>query len=347
MKVCLFGVERSIDLASFPTEEELHAMDIGILPQCEHFWYESCAGNAKLHYRRFMPKKGKPKAILIYVHGIQTHGGKAFVLKNGRKINLALLTDACNKENIALYAPDMYGHGYSEGQRWMIPGTWENNLHDLTAFVNLVKGDDMTIPLFLLGESYGGTLTIHAARHFQDNPETVPNFAGIMLTGPAIIGDVPPYPVYFVLRYCLAPLFPSWIPFFMPNPVSAERVWRDPEVLALHTTPRMKELMLDSAGTPFRLGTAKNLLIALELARTQALPGFKVPYCIVHGSKDMGVPIKGSEFMVATASTPPEDAEFHRIEGAYHDLLADPVAEEVVEHFIVFMQKQTKKQNRK
>ena len=339
MKV--FGFERNLDIPVEPTEEELKILDDDVLQGCQHFYYDSVIDGVKLHYRKMAPSK--PKAVLVYVHGIQTHGGKSFILESGRKLNLALLADVCKKEDIALYAPDMYGHGYSEGKRWMIPESWEtSNLKDLSNFVDLIGGDfDSSVPVFLLGESYGSTLTIHLARYYQDNPDKAPKtFAGIMLTGPAIIGDVPPYPVYFVLRYMLAPLFPTWIPFFMPNPVSADRIWRDPEVLAKHTTPRMKELMIDSAGTPFRLGTATNLLSALELARSRAIPGFNVPYCIVHGEKDMGVPIEGSEYMVKHATTPKEDAEFHRIPGAYHDLLADPAAEEVVVIFVSFMKKQ-------
>ncbi|GKY97269.1 hypothetical protein MPSEU_000685300 [Mayamaea pseudoterrestris] len=324
----IFGVERNVDIPACPTEDELK-MEEKYLPGCEHHWYESCVDGVNLHYRKMAPT-AKPKAILVYVHGIQTHGGKAFVLDNGRKVNLALLAETCFKENIALYAPDMYGHGYSEGMRWMIPDTWENNLKDLKNFVKLIGNDyDPMTPLFVMGESYGGTLTIHLARQYQDEPDTAPKgFAGILLTGPAIIGDVPPYPVYVVLRYILAPLFPKWIPFFMPNPVSADRIWRDAKVLAMHTTPRMKELKVDSAGSPFRLGTAKNLLAALETVRSQAIPGLTVPFCIAHGTKDMGVPIEGSEYMVHHVATPKENAEFHRITDAYHDLLADPMAEE-------------------
>ena len=337
----IFGVERSLDIPVEPTEEELKLLDDVGLPGCEHLWYDSVIDGAKLHYRKMAP--AKPVARLVYVHGIQTHGGKSFILDSGRKVNLALLADICKKEGIALYAPDMYGHGYSEGKRWMIPETWEtSNLKDLTNFVELIDGDyDSSVPLFFLSESYGGTLTIHLARYYQDNPDKAPKgFAGIMLTGPAIMADMPPYPVYFVIRYMLAPLFPTWIPFFMPNPVSADRIWRDSEVLAMHTTPRMKELSIDSAGTPFRLGTAINMLSALECARSQAIPGLTVPYCIVHGEKDMGVPVEGSEFMVKHAATPKEDAEFHRIPDAYHDLLADPVAEEVAGIFVNFMKKQ-------
>ena len=87
-------------------------------------------------------------------------------------------------------------------------------------------------------------------------------------------------------------------------------------------------MQVDGSGIPFRLGTALNLVLALEEARNKAIPGFKVPYCLLHGTEDAAVPISGSEFMWEKASTPEGDREFNRIEGAYHDLFGDPKAEE-------------------
>src|SRR6476661_1824612 len=104
----IFGVERNIDIPIVPTEDELKTLNADLVPGCEHLWYDSCVEGAKLHYRKIVPKDSNPTAILVYVHGIQTHGGKAGVLENGRKVNLSLLADACAIENIALYAPDMY-----------------------------------------------------------------------------------------------------------------------------------------------------------------------------------------------------------------------------------------------
>jgi alpha-beta hydrolase superfamily lysophospholipase len=209
------------------------------------------------------------------------------------------MVDACKKENMAVYMPDMYGHGYSEGTRFLIPVTWKNNLQDLLHFVDLVaKEQGDSVPLFVMGESYGGTLTLHAAKYYQDNPEAAPkSFKGILLTGPAIVGDLPPAPVVFVLRYLLAPYFPAWTPFFMPNPVSPERIWRDPQVLAKRTEKRYKEMGIDGSGLPFKLGSAANMLTALEEVRTKAIPGFKVPFCVIHGTKDAGVPIAGSDLL--------------------------------------------------
>lgn len=339
--VQVFGVQRELDvpLDKFPSPEELEKIEReALISHCEHGWYDSAHDNVKLHYRYFLPSNKKPQAVLVFQHGICVHGGNAWCLKStGRKLNMSLLSEACLKEDIAVYAPDMYGQGYSEGTRFLIP-SWETNFKDLLAFMDLVSKKHEGVPLFLMGESYGGTLSIHTARYYQDNPAEAPNgFRGILLAAPAIEGDMPIYPVYFVLRYMLAPFFPEWSPPFMPDPVCPERVWRDPEVLELRLNNRLVEAAVDGSGRTFRLGTALNLVLALEECREKAIPGFKQPYCIAHGAKDEGVPVTGSDYMFNTTETPNEEKKYLRFEDALHDLLADPVAEETMDFFMKWM----------
>jgi alpha-beta hydrolase superfamily lysophospholipase len=244
----------------------------------------------------------------------------------------------------------MYGHGYSEGTRGWIPETWEHNKQDYINFCNQIVVPDMQkllnasttkIPLFLSGESYGGCLTIHVAKHFQEHPEEPASslVKGMILNAPAIIGDLPPLPVVFVLRYCLAPFFPTWIPFFMPNPISPDRIWRDPEVLERNSRKgRYMNMGIDMSGRPYRLGTALNLVLALKAVRDIAIPGLTIPYLCQHGTCDYGVPISGSELLCNKCSiTRPEDKILHRHQGGYHDLLAEPNAEQVVQHMIDFI----------
>jgi alpha-beta hydrolase superfamily lysophospholipase len=342
----VFGVERNIDVADFPSAAEVDEME-ACLPGCEHGWYESVVESAHMHYRKFSlaakPKsiiggKQHPKAILVYAHGIHTHSGKAFVLDGKRKLNLALVAERCLQANIVLYAADMYGHGYSEGTRFLIPkGGWRNNLNDLKQMVQIARDENPNLPFFLMGESYGGTLSVLAAHEYQRGKE--PNFQGIVLTGPAIHGDVPPAPVLFVLRRLLAPLFPKWRPFFMPNPVSADRIWRDPQVLALHAEPMRAKI--DGSGIAFRLGTATGLLGALETACASIRTDFTVPFCIAHGTSDYGVPLSGSEFMYETAAS--SKKVLHKMNAAYHDLLGDPCAEEAMQYFTEFIEQQLEK----
>jgi len=342
----IFGVERDLDIprAIAPSEKEQEAMD-EVLEGSEHGWFDSTYGGAKLHYRRWLPPEGtKVRAVVVYMHGVQGHGGNGWILdedaedgKGGRrrrqvKKNMALVTDAYLKEGYALYAFDQYGHGFSEGERFWIPETWENNLQDYINFVNLAASmHDENIPFFLQGESYGGCLTIHVAKRFQDDPSAGPkNFDSIILTCPAIIGDLPPYPVYFLLRYVFAPLFPRTSPPFMPNTLGPERIWRDSRVREMHLSSRMVEMKVDGGGAKFLLGTALNLLLALEECR-RIIPSLKVPFFVAHGTSDYGVPIAGSEFLWNNAKTPESDRDFERIEGGYHDLLGDLGAEKVMQ----------------
>jgi len=337
----VFGVERAVDIPEnvFLSEEERRQMEQA-MPWHEHCWFPSSFNSDhQLHYRKWMPSTNnatsrKPKAVVIFMHGIQTHSGKANILSNGRKINVGLQAEMLLNENCALFAFDMYGHGFSEGMRFWIP-SWENNKQDYINFVHLVQkqvGD--TVPIFLLGESYGSTLTLHVAKHFQDHPSEAPKrFNSIILTAPAIIGDVPPRPIYDFFMF-LARRYPQWRPFFMVNPVSPDRIWRDPEVLKIRSDPKFIASKIDGSGEPFILGTAANMVWSMDSLRQEVIPAFQLPFMILHGTKDYAVPIAGSEFMWENVATPMEQRKFLRKEGVYHDIFSDQLAEECMQDVI-------------
>jgi alpha-beta hydrolase superfamily lysophospholipase len=240
-----------------------------------------------------------------------------------------------NYDHLAL----LQQQGYSEGLRWFVPD-YNVNRDDYIAFTKLVAAEhDEGTPLILSGESYGGCLTLHVAKYYQDNPAEKPKgFDSIILVAPAIIPpDLPPYPVTLTLIK-LAAYYPTWIPFFMPNPVSADRIWRDEKVLAVFDGKRMKEMCIEGGGKPYRLATAVSLLNALGDVQ-EVIPELKVPFCVVHGEKDYAVPIIGTEFLLEKAKTPKDDRAVKRQPDAYHDLLADPVAEDTMEFMVSFAKK--------
>jgi alpha-beta hydrolase superfamily lysophospholipase len=130
----------------------------------------------------------------------------------------------------------------------------------------------------------------------------------------------------------------------MPNIVSPEIASGATKKFSSNVVPMpaIEKRELTAEVFPFDWA-ALNLVLALEAVRGQAIPGFKVPFCIVHGIEyDAAVPIAGSEFMMKTAATlVAEDKELHPMEGGYHDLLAEPSAEEVIGHVLTFLQKRT------
>lgn len=114
-------------------------------------------------------------------------------------------------------------------------------------------------------------------------------------------------------------------------------------MLAHFTSPEYKKSGLDGRGAKMRLGTALGCVLAIEKVHNKAIPGLTVPFCIFHGTADIGVKIKGSQHMMEMASTPEEDKELHPIEGSFHESLADPlVAEECIGHWMKFVDKRLK-----
>ena len=202
------SVEIQIPDEIFPDEQYLQDKQ-ELFDHPEHGWFDSTFDDGSggktysLHYRCNMPKT-QPKAILIWQHGIMGQSGFGMQKpSNGVFTDVALRTRTYNKNNIAVYAHDQLGHGFSEGERFYIPnGNWKINRDDYIQFVKFVANKHPGVPIFLSGDSYGGNLTLHAGHALQGDPNV--NLKGILPNCPAIHGDLPPLPVIWVLRYGLA-----------------------------------------------------------------------------------------------------------------------------------------------
>jgi alpha-beta hydrolase superfamily lysophospholipase len=334
----VFGVARNIDVPEtvFLTDEEVELTEAP-LPTHEHGWFTSCHDHVQLHYRKFIPKNDVPIAVAIFMHGIATHSGQALIIPNNnnnnnqgeRKLWLALVAEKLLQNQMALYAFDLYGHGYSEGTRFWIH-EYQEHVTDYIAFCRLVSTFHPDIPFFLIGDSYGGTLTLNVVKHLQDAARSGNNplktLDSMILLTPAILADLPSKPVLKFLIF-LARMFPKWKPCFMPNPIAPEKSFRDPAVLKEITDPRYVQCGMDGSTARFRLGTGWNLIQAMENAK-KLIPQIRTPFCILHGTTDQTVLIAGSELLYDHSNT--RYKKFMRYEGAYHDLLADPCAEECI-----------------
>lgn len=376
----LWGEKVSVQLPKLPTPEEIQEID-EISGNPSHGFFQTSHG--KLHYRYYLPKDDDIKAVCIWQHGIQAHSGIAMKVSSStgndggksndvdevnRYTNIGLLSRKLMSKNIALYAPDMIGHGFSEGVRFYIPdANFEINRDHLDYFSRFVATKHKGIPIFLMGDSYGGCLALHVAKLWQEQGQqsqssgedaiegndaskkeesksgfskiTSQQLHGVCLTAPAIVGDLPPLPIRLFLQYILAPLFPTRTPFFMPHPISPERIWKIEEVRKHHSSPKVKEVGLSAGGVPFRLGTALGLLKAIEHVQNDVIPGFKIPFSVCHGREDWGVKIEGSELLLNVCNTKEEDRNVRFVDGGYHDLMADPTRVENIQFHIQFIEK--------
>ncbi|MCZ7667304.1 MAG: lysophospholipase [Chloroflexi bacterium] len=117
----------------------------------------------ELYYQWWQPET-ETKAVLMIVHGLGEH--------SGRYMNLVQPLSAAG---YAIYAFDNRGHGRSPGKRGYI-NSFEEYRQDVVAFQGLVKEWEGERPLFIMGHSLGGLITLlhpsprqqwlHGNRHF-------------------------------------------------------------------------------------------------------------------------------------------------------------------------------------
>mmetsp|Transcript_36906 Transcript_36906/g.79683 ORF Transcript_36906/g.79683 Transcript_36906/m.79683 type:complete len:354 (-) Transcript_36906:332-1393(-) len=325
---------------AFPSDEWLKDQD-ELFDHPQHGWFNSVYENKRLHYRKNIPTGNKNvnnvRAIVVWHHGICGQSGFGMKIGEDRYTDQALRIRQMGEAGIAVYSFDGLGHGFSEGTRFAIPdGEWQIYRDDLVAFCRMAS-NDFDVPLFVSGDSFGGCLALHAAHYFQDNDAERPaRFVGCCLNCPSIEADLPPKPVELFLRYCLAPFFPEWTPFFMPHPITSERVWKDPEAMEYFSDPG-KTHGLSRGGVPFCLGTAVGLLTSLQEAqRVSHL--FRLPFHVSHGDQDHGVMLSGSQHLYNNSQTPATKKSLNVVIGGYHGLFSQTDAKDILDHEIKWIE---------
>ncbi|MFE9452968.1 alpha/beta fold hydrolase [Streptomyces sp. NPDC006739] len=110
-------------------------------------------GDIRLHVQRMGPADGRtPVATVVLVHGLLTDSLASYYFTVAPRFAAAGL-------DVVMY--DLRGHGRSE--RPPDGYTLDHNIDDLDALLDRL---DLTGPVHLVGNSYGGTIAFgHAARH--------------------------------------------------------------------------------------------------------------------------------------------------------------------------------------
>jgi alpha-beta hydrolase superfamily lysophospholipase len=236
---------------------------------------------------------GPARAAAVVVHGICEHGGR-----------YAALAEILCRQGLAVYAPDLLGHGRSEGPRAYC-GRFEDFLDDIDRLLVQVRAHLPAAPIFLLGHSMGGAI---AGRLVIDRQ---PPLAGLILSAPALRVCDNVFPLLRKLVRVANRLFPRLRVVRM----GSKYLSRDPAVVADF---RADPLVFHGRIT-VRIG-AEVLRAAQQLDRRAA--ELRLPLLILHGTDDSVTAVAGSRHLCdASGST---DKTLRLCEGAYHDLFHDP-----------------------
>lgn len=122
----------------------------------------------RMHMSSWIPDDEKPRALLIAVHGLGSHG---YTLKN--------IGEYFVKRGIAVFAPDMRGFGHYSGVKGHVM-SFDEYIEDMFNLVMQIKDRFLNKLVFLFGHSLGGQ---HVIRYVSTYPKAVD---GIILSCPNI-----------------------------------------------------------------------------------------------------------------------------------------------------------------
>lgn len=248
-----------------------------------------------------------PRATVLLQHGYAEHGGR-YVDHYNRLV--PHLTD----RGFDVFAFDLAGHGLSPGARGVTDIGAMADAHLAARADLVVRGR----PLFLIGHSLGGLVTALSVARQPDG------IAGVALSGPALPFDT--NPLARVVARLLARVAPGVGIATLGDPVAISRL--PDEVQAYRDDP-----LVFTRPIPALLG-ATAAAAAAEIAA--ALPAWRAPTFVFHGTADRYTAPAGSERLVAGIAA--VDKALWLVEDGRHELLNDEPRDEVLARLTAWLE---------
>ena len=271
------------------------------------------------------------RPFVIFLHGIGAHVNRVPRNESGNVLGDEYVANYFLRRGFNFYSFDMEGHGFSQGERIFIRD-WKSYMADAEQFLDLVKRrSPKGTPYFLMGESFGGALSVALGAKLwginDKNINVFKDFKGVLLIAPAISVDMPSPVIVFILRYLLAPLMPKSTPFFMPQPLSASKIWEDKSIADWC----LEEDTLGNGREKLKLGTAFQVVLLMEYVQNLIKAGkVSFPWAVVQADNDLITPIEGANLLLnfsipyieVTKNKLKKNAnKMLTIKAGYHDLL--------------------------
>lgn len=262
-------------------------------------------GGLSLRERWWLPE-GETRSAVVLVHGLKDHSAR-YDHTGGWLAG----------RGYAVHAPDLRGHGESEGERFFVE-TFDEYVEDLHAFLGRVRERENGRPLFLMGHSMGGAV---ASLLVLDR---APDLAGLVLTAPALQPNENVSPILIRLAGVISRFFPR-------APVTKVDVKSLSHLPAVVEAAR-KDPLSNERPAPARTGN--EILRAMRRIQERAAE-ISLPLLVLHGTEDHLTNPGGSETLFKRAGSVDKDLKLY--EGLYHELLNEPEREQVLGDIVRWM----------
>jgi len=258
--------------------------------------FTGCEGNS-LYYQNWLPA-GKPKAVLIIVHGLAEHSGR---YKN--------VIDYFVPRGYAAYTFDNRGHGKSEGKRGYIE-RFSCYIDDLALFLDLVRSKHPENMIFIIGHSIGATIAATFAINHQDE------FNGLILSGTVIKPGIS----LSRAKITMANLLSYILPKVGVDRINVSTISRDKAVVDAY----INDPLVYKGKISARLSAE---LIKAMQSLTHQMPQIKLSVLIMHGTEDRLSDPEGSRILYQRVSS--IDKTLKLYSGFYHEIYNEPECEQV------------------
>jgi acylglycerol lipase len=248
------------------------------------------AGDVELFWQGWLPPSAS--GVLLLCHGLGEHAGR---YRN--------VVDTVLPDGWAVYGLDQRGHGLSSGRRAHVD-RYDDLLTDFDAFRRAVIARHAGVPVVLLGHSMGGQVALaYTLEHQAD-------LAGLVLSAPALAGDVVPKPVVPLLR-ALGRVAPR----LRPAGIDVTKISKDPAVVAAY---QADPLVYHGKPTlALGLGVVGQFAVLPERAR-----GLRVPLLLQHGTADTLVDPAGTRLLATVVGS--ADTTVRWYDGLWHEIYNEP-----------------------
>jgi alpha-beta hydrolase superfamily lysophospholipase len=298
-----------LDLATTDKPEEKPLMN-------EEVFSLTSEDGLKLHIYSWLPLSA-PDKVIVTVHGLGGHG----------RFYSNSLAPYFAPTGTAIYAPDLRGHGLSDGSRGDLD-SFEHYQRDLAMVVRWVRSKHPGLPLFLLAESMGTSIAINFASLAPS--DVMPD--GLVLVACVVAPYVTPK-VKEVFRTAWYLATDRQKPA-LPITGREELGIRDHEFIKI-----LKSDELFNRRISIRFLSKMTSHMRQAARRPNAL---KLPVLLLQGGCDYTVRAKPTRAFFDRIASP--DKEMRVFPEAYHALLNDPDSYQVREHLQSWLERQCQKQ---
>ncbi|XP_031422302.1 monoglyceride lipase isoform X2 [Clupea harengus] len=242
---------------------------------------------------RYWEPDVSPRALVFVAHGAGEHCGA-----------YNDLAQPLTRHSLLLFAHDHVGHGQSEGERLNIKD-FQIFIRDSLQHISIMRERHPNLPLFIIGHSMGGAISILTA---CEGPQ---DLAGVALIAPMVQMNpesATPFKVF------LAKMLNHMMPRLSLGTIQSKWVSRDPKQVEAYDADELNYHGGMRVSFGMQLIEASNHIKRL-------IPDITWPFLLLHGDADKLCDIGGSQLMYDQAKS--SDKTLKIYDGAYHALHHD------------------------